>query len=91
MLMNDLLGTKMFKLLSEPSQQVRNHEIQDAYRDFTEKIKITISKSEIDYSTVFRMLNMTRIELSFLNSTLQYEQGEKCLKRSLLAESYFCY
>lgn len=89
--MNDLLGTKMFKLLSEPSQQVRNHEIQDAYRDFTEKIKITISKSEIDYSTVFRMLNMTRIELSFLNSTLQYEQGEKCLKRSLLAESYFCY
>lgn len=87
--MNDLLGTKMFKLLSEPSQQVRNHEIQDAYRDFTEKIKITISKSEIDYSTVFRMLNMTRIELSFLNSTLQYEQGEKCPKISLLAESNF--
>lgn len=89
--MNDLLGTKMFKLLSEASQQVRNHEIQYAYRDFTEKIKTTISKSEIDYSTVFRMLNITRIELSFLNSTLQYEQGEKCPKISLLAESNFCY
>lgn len=88
--MNDLLGTKMFKLLSESSRQVTNHEIQDAYRVFTEKIKITISKSEIDYSTVFRMLNITRIELGFLNSTLQYEQGEKCLEKSLRAKSY-CY
>ena len=89
--MDDLLGMKMFKLLSEASQQVRNHKIQDAYRDFTEKIKTTISKSEIDYSTVFRMLNITRIELGFLNSTLQYEQGKKCLEKSLFAESYFCY
>lgn len=37
MLMNNLLETKMFKLLSESSLQVTNYEIQDAYRAFIEQ------------------------------------------------------
>lgn len=80
--MNDLLETKMFGLLSEPSQ-VTNEEMQNAYGSFMEQLSTIISQSKTDYSEVFRMLNTTRIELAFLKSLIRYEQGEKCPEISL--------
>lgn len=76
--MNDLLEMKMFRLLSESSQPVTNEEIQNAYGCFMEQIKI-ISQSEQNYSEIFRMLNITRVELISIESHYQYGQGEKCV------------
>ncbi|MFT4222577.1 hypothetical protein [Dysgonomonas sp.] len=75
--MNDLLKTKMFGLLSEPSQTSTNEEMQSAYGNFMEQVE-TVSQSGQDYSEIFRMLNITRIELAFLKSLYRYGQGEKC-------------
>ena len=41
--------------------------MQDAYEDFVKQI-VTISHSE-DYTHVFRMLNLTRIEIAPLKGT----------------------
>lgn len=76
MSMNDLLETKLFSLLSEPSQ-VANKEMQNAYGSFMKQLR-TISQSEQNYSEPFRMLDTTRIELAFLKSLYRYEQGKKC-------------
>ena len=51
-----------FILLADTSQEVINTEMQDAYEDFVKQI-VTISHSE-DYTHVFRMLNLTRIEIA---------------------------
>lgn len=75
--MNDLLETKMFRLLSKSSQQVTNEEIQTAYGCFMEQLK-TVSQSEQSYSEAFRILDTTRIELAFLKSLYRYEQEKKC-------------
>jgi len=80
--MNVLLKTRLFSILSE-SSQVTNEEIQNAYGSFMEQVEI-VSQSETDYSEVFRMLNITRIELLFLESLNRYEQGEKCPEICLL-------
>ena len=69
----------MFSLLPEPSQVVTNEEIQNAYGCFMEQLK-TVSQSEQDYSEVFQMLNITRVELVFIESLYQYEQRKKCPK-----------
>lgn len=74
--MNDLLRTRFFILLADTSQKVINTEMQDAYEEFV-KHTVTISNSE-DYAHVFRMLNLTRIEIAPLKGLYQYEQGEKC-------------
>ena len=77
--MNDLLRTKFFILLADTSQEVINTEMQDAYEDFVKQI-VTISNSE-DYThvfRVFRMLNLTRIEIAPLKGLYQDGQGEKC-------------
>ena len=53
--------------------------MQDAYEDFVKQI-VTISNSE-DYThvfRVFRMLNLTRIEIAPLKGLYQDGQGEKC-------------
>ncbi|MCC8145937.1 MAG: hypothetical protein LIO93_05750 [Bacteroidales bacterium] len=76
MLMNELLKTKLFSLLSE-SSQVTNKEMQNAYDDFVEQVK-TLNQSETDHLEVFRALSTTRIEIIFLDSYHQYGQGEKC-------------
>ncbi len=86
MLMNDLLETKMFRLLSDASQ-VTNAEMETAYGNFVEQVG-TVSQSEQDYTQAFRMLNNTRIELVFLQSLHRYGQGEKCAEICLLPESY---
>lgn len=76
--MNKLLETKLFSLLSDTSQ-VTNEELQRAYGNFMEQVK-TISQSEQDYSEIFRMLNITRVELVFLKALYRHGQGEKCPK-----------
>ena len=74
--MNDLLQTRMFGLLSETSQEVINEEIQNAYGEFVEQIR-TVSNGN-DYSTTYRILTATRIEIASLETTPLYGQGEKC-------------
>lgn len=74
--MNDLLKERLISLLSEPSQ-VANKEMQSAYECFMEQLK-TVSQSETDYSEIFRMLHITRIELISVRTSHRYEQGKKC-------------
>ncbi len=74
--MNDLLRTRFFILLADTSQEVINTEMHDAYEDFVKQIVI-ISNSE-DYVHIFRMLNLTRIEIASLKGLYQDGQGEKC-------------
>ena len=77
MLMNKLLRTELFKLLIEKSkEEVDNNVIQNAYDEFIERIR-DIS-NENDYSTTYRILAATRIEIASLETTPLYGQGEKC-------------
>lgn len=75
--MNKLLETRLFSLLSE-SSQVTNEEMQNAYGCLMEQVKVTVSQPETNYQEVVRILNITRIELVFLESLYRYWQGEKC-------------
>ncbi len=67
---------KLFSLLSDTSL-VTNEEMENAYGCFTKHMK-AVSQPETDYSEVYRMLNDTRIELTFLQLLYRYEEGEKC-------------
>lgn len=75
--MDKILKLKLFRLLSECSLKVTNEEMQNAYGCFMEQVR-AISQSEQNYSETFRILNITRIELVFIESLYQYGQGEKC-------------
>lgn len=74
--MNDLLKTRFFISVADTSQEVINTEMKDAYEEFIKQI-VAISNSE-DYSYIFRMLNLTRIEIAPLKELYQCEQGKKC-------------
>ena len=74
--MNDLSKTRIIILLTDSSQKVTNTEMQVAYEEFVKHI-VAISNSE-DYSYIFRMLNLTRIEIAPLKELYQCGQGEKC-------------
>ena len=74
--MNDLLNTRLFGLLAEPSQKVTNEKMQEAYGEFVEQIG-TVSNGN-DYSTTYRILVATRIEIASLETTPLYGQGKKC-------------
>jgi len=74
--MNELLRTRLFSLLSEPSQ-VANEDIHTACVCFVEQLRI-VSQSEQNYSEIFRTLDITRIEIMALQTSYQYEQGKKC-------------
>ncbi len=74
--MNDLLNTRLFGLLAEPSQKVTNEKIQEAYGEFIEQTR-TVSNGN-DYSTTYRILVATRIEMASLETAPLYGQGEKC-------------
>lgn len=77
MLMNKLLRTELFKLLIEKAkEEVDNNVIQNAYDEFIEQIRIV--SNENDYSTTYRILAATRIEIASLETTPLYGQGEKC-------------
>lgn len=88
MLMNDSLETEFFKLFLN-SSLVTIQKMEHAYEIFVIDV-LTLSQTETDYRTIFRSLNLTRIEIQSLQTQILYEQGEKCLKKSLLTESYFC-
>lgn len=74
LLMNEFLNTRFFSFLAEYSQ-VTNEEMENAYGCFMEQVK-TISESGNNFSEIFRVLNLSRIELVFIESN-QYGQGEK--------------
>ena len=74
--MNDLLQTRIFGLLNETSQEISNEEMQNAYGEFIHQVR-TMS-NENDYSTIYRILVATRIEIASLGTTPLYGQGEKC-------------
>lgn len=76
MRMNELLNTRLFGLFPETSQEVTNEEIQNAYGDFVEQIRIV--SSDNDYSTTYRILTTTRIEIASLETTPLYGLGGKC-------------
>lgn len=76
---------KLFSLLADASQ-VTNEEIQDAYAQFITHIE-TVSSSD-GYATIFRTLNLSRIEMAQLQTVYRYEQGEKCPKICLPAKSF---
>ena len=74
--MNELLGMRFLRLLSETSQEVTNEEMQNAYEEFLEYIE-NVSNGK-DYSVIYRTLTATRIEIASLRTTPLYGQGEKC-------------
>lgn len=74
--MNDLLQMRFFGLLPEASQEVTNEEMQNAYAEFVEQIR-TVSNGN-DYSTTYRILTVTRIEIASLETIPLYGQGGKC-------------
>lgn len=74
--MNELLGMRFLRLLSESSQEVTNEKMQDAYGEFVEQIRIV--RDGNDYSTIYRILTATRIEIASLETAPLYGQGEKC-------------
>lgn len=77
--MNKLLRTELFNLLIEKSkEEVNNNVMQNAYDEFIEKIR-DIS-NENDYSTTYRILVATRIEIASLETILLYGQGKMRLK-----------
>ena len=74
--MDELLKAKFFGLLSDTSQEVSNEEMQNAYGEFIEQIR-TVSNGN-DYSTIYRILVATRIEIASLETTPLYGLGGKC-------------
>ena len=74
--MYDLLETKFFSLLADTSQEVTNEEMQNAYGKFIEQIRMVSNGN--DYSTTYRILVATRIEIASLETAPLYGQGEKC-------------
>lgn len=76
MRMNELLGMRFLRLLSESSQEVTNEKMQDAYGEFVEQIRIVGDGN--DYSTIYRILTAIRIEIASLETAPLYGQGEKC-------------
>lgn len=74
--MNELLNMRLFGLLSQTSQKVTNEEFQNAYGEFLSKIESV--SSEENYSTTYRILAATRIEIASLGTIPLYGQGEKC-------------
>ena len=67
---------ELFSLLSD-TPQVSKEEMQNAYGCFMKQVK-SISQSEQNYSEIHRILNVTRVELVFIESLSRHEQGKKC-------------
>lgn len=85
-IMDKIMKTRFFSLLSETSQKVTNKKIQDAYAGFMEHLK-TFCQSERNYSESFRILNLTRIEIKYLHSLFRYEQEKKCPEICIFSKS----
>lgn len=74
--MNDLLKTELSCLLAE-SSLVTTEQMRQAYETFVKEVE-TLNQSETDFKTIFRALNITRIEFKTLQAQILCEQGEKC-------------
>lgn len=83
--MNDLVNTRLFSLLAEPSQEVTNEQMSNAYGEFMGHVNAV--DDFMDNATALRTLNITRIELATLEPFLRYEQGEKCPEINVPAQS----
>lgn len=88
--MNELMKMRLFSLLSEPSQESTNEEMQSAYECFMKGIE-SVNQSDKNYSKIFRMLNTTRIELVAVQALHRYDQGKKCPKICLFAKDISSY
>lgn len=64
MSMNDFKTLKLFTLLCGTSQKTTNEELRNAYEYFLTKVKL-FSETESDFSEIYRMLNLTRIEFVY--------------------------
>lgn len=80
--MNDLSKTRIIILLTDSSQKVTDTEMQDAYDEFIRCIA-TIGSSK-DNSNIFRMLNLTCIDIAPLKELYQCEQGKKMRLKILI-------
>lgn len=89
MRMNNLLQSELYVLLRTTSLELTD-KYQKAYVKFVEQL-MAINQPDKAYPKIYRMLSMARIEFQSLHTQILYEQGGKCLKKSLPAESYFCY
>lgn len=69
--MNEILNTRLFALLSEPSQEITNEEMQYAYVEFMKHIEATNNSG--NYENIYRALNVTRIEIAHLQTVFRYE------------------
>lgn len=58
--MNELLGMRFLRLLSESSQEVTNEKMQDAYGEFVEQIRIVGMGMITPLFTVFLQLPVLR-------------------------------
>jgi hypothetical protein len=67
--------SKLFNLLSN-NLLVTNSEMENAYRNFVEQVIVT-TQSERNYSEIYRILNITRIEFDSLDSSLLCELKKK--------------
>ena len=67
--------SKLFNLLSN-NLLVTNSEMENAYRNFVEQVIVT-TQSELNYSEIYRILNITRIEFDSLDSSLLCELKKK--------------
>ena len=74
--MNDSLQTELFSLLAKNSKEVSNNEMKNAYEIYVKEVE-TLNQSETDFQTIFRKLNITRIEFRILQLQILCEQGEK--------------
>ena len=74
--MNDLLQMRIFGLLTETSQEITNEEMQNAYVEFIKQIRAVSNGN--DYSSIYRILTATHIELASLETYSLYGQGKKC-------------
>ena len=88
--MKELVKTVFLTFMSDNSMNVTNNEIKNAYENFVAEVS-ALNQTGSDYGIVFRSLKLTRIEFQSLQTQILYEQGEKCPKISLFAESHFCY
>lgn len=75
--MDQLAKSELFYLLEESRLTATNHEMQQAYETFVKEVE-TLNQSETDFKTIFRILNITRIEFRTLQTQILCEQGEKC-------------
>lgn len=75
--MDQLAKPELFYLLEESRLTATNHEMQQAYETFVKEVE-TLNQPETDFQTIFRILNITRIEFRTLQLQILCEQGEKC-------------